>query len=101
VARGGPLADRRVRRPAAWLSLHAERFHWKASVAGLDADLGGLLPTEHVVLHFPREKTEDERRLLARDAEVSWRAVREFAGLRWTPRPFTSSSIAAPRRSAA
>jgi hypothetical protein len=67
--------------PAAWLSLHAERFHWKASVAGLDADLGGLLRTEHVVLHFPREKTEDERRLLARDAEVSWRAVRGFAGL--------------------
>jgi tetratricopeptide (TPR) repeat protein len=67
--------------PAAWLSLHAERFHWKASVAGLDADLGGLLRTDPVVLHFPREKTDDERRLLARDTEVSWRAVREFAGL--------------------
>ena len=67
--------------PAAWLSLHAERFHWKASGAGLDAELGGSLQTEHVVLHFPREKRDDESRLLARDAEVSWRAVREFAGL--------------------
>ncbi len=67
--------------PAAWLSLHAERFHWKASAAGLDVELGGSLRTEHVVLHFPREKRDDERRLLARDAEVSWRAVREFAGL--------------------
>ena len=67
--------------PAAWLSLHAERFHWKASVAGLAAELGGSQRTEHLALHFPREKPEDERRLLARDAEVSWRAVREFAGL--------------------
>src|SRR5216683_999808 len=67
--------------PAAWLSLHAERFHWKATAAGLDAELGGSLRTEHIVLHFPREKRDDERRLLARDAEVSWRAVREFAGL--------------------
>jgi len=67
--------------PAAWLSFHAERFHWKATAAGLDAELGGSLRTEHVVLHFPREKRDDERRLLARDAEVSWRAVREFAGL--------------------
>ncbi|HMC32749.1 MAG TPA: hypothetical protein VKH65_00020, partial [Myxococcales bacterium] len=38
---------------AGWLSLHAERFHWKASVGGLDAELGGSLRTEHVVLHFP------------------------------------------------
>ncbi|MFL5311456.1 MAG: hypothetical protein ACJ79H_13475 [Myxococcales bacterium] len=67
--------------PATWLSLHAERFHWKASVAALDVDLGGLLRTEHVVLHFPREKRDEERKLLARDAEVSWRAMREFAGL--------------------
>jgi hypothetical protein len=67
--------------PAAWLSLHAERFHWKASAAGLEAELGGLLRTDSVVLHFPREKRDDEGRLLARDAEVSWRAVREFAGL--------------------
>jgi hypothetical protein len=63
------------------LSSQAERFHWKASEAGLDAALGGLLRTEHVVLHFPREKSEEERRLLARDAEVSWSAVRDFAGL--------------------
>ena len=66
---------------AAWLSLHAERFHWTASVGGLDAELGGSLRTGHVVLHFPREKSDDERQLLARDAEVAWRAVREFAGL--------------------
>ena len=63
------------------LSSQAERFHWKASEAGLDAALGGLLRTEHVVLHFPREKTEYERLLLAREAEVSWSAVREFAAL--------------------
>ena len=67
--------------PAAWLSFHAERFHWKASAAGLDAELGGSLRTENLRLHFPREKSDDERRLLARDAEVSWRAVRELAGL--------------------
>ncbi len=67
--------------PAAWLSFHAERFHWKASAAGLDAEMGGSLRTENLRLHFPREKSDDERRLLARDAEVSWRAVRELAGL--------------------
>src|SRR5262249_1575174 len=67
--------------PAGWSSLNAERFHFAASASGLDAELGGLLRTEHLVLHFPREKSESERQLLARDAEVSWRAVREFAGL--------------------
>src|SRR5207237_1080556 len=66
---------------AALLWRHAERFHWTASVGGLDAELGGSLRTGHVVLHFPREKSDDERQLLARDAEVAWRAVREFAGL--------------------
>ena len=63
------------------LSSQAERFHWKASDAVVDAALGGTLRTKHLVIHFPREKPEDERRLLAQDAEVSWRAVREFAGL--------------------
>ena len=67
--------------PALWLSLHRERFHFAASAGGIDAELGGSLRTEHLALHFPREKTEPERLLLARDAEVSWRAVREFAGL--------------------
>jgi len=66
---------------AVWLSLQAERFHWKASVAQLDAELGGSQRTPHLVLHFPREKPESERALLARDAEVSWRAVRAFVGL--------------------
>src|SRR5205823_7755693 len=43
--------------------------------------LGGTLEAGTIVLHFPREKTKEARALLARDAEVSWRAVREFAGL--------------------
>src|SRR5205823_12342936 len=43
--------------------------------------LGGTLEAGTIVLHFPREKTKEERALLAREAEVSWRAVREFAGL--------------------
>ena len=67
--------------PAVALSLDAERFHWQASDALLDNALGATLTTPHLVLHFPREKSQDERRLLAKDAEVSWRAVREFAAL--------------------
>jgi hypothetical protein len=67
--------------PAVWLSLQAERFHWKASTSLIDERLGGTLRTRHLVLHFPREKSENERRLLAQDAEVSLRAVRAFAGL--------------------
>ena len=63
---------------AFWMSLHAERMHWKASVSQLAAELGGRLETEHLVLHFPREKKAAEQKLLARDAEVSWRAAREF-----------------------
>ncbi|HWE23640.1 MAG TPA: type VI secretion system protein, partial [Myxococcales bacterium] len=66
---------------ALFLSSQAERFHWKASEARLDEALGATLRTDHLVLHFPGEKTEEERRLLAREAEVSWRAVRDFAGL--------------------
>ena len=67
---------------AVLLSLQAERFHWKASAAQIDAELGGLLRTDHLVLHFPREKKAAERALLARDAEASWRAVRAFADLK-------------------
>jgi hypothetical protein len=63
------------------ISSQAERFHFRASTALLDRELGGTLEAGNVVLHFPREKTKEERALLARDAEVSWRAVREFAGL--------------------
>jgi hypothetical protein len=63
------------------ISSQAESFHFRASTALLDRELGGTLEAGPVVLHFPREKTKEERALLARDAEVSWRAVREFAGL--------------------
>ncbi len=63
------------------LSLQAERFHWKTSAAQIDRELGGRLETEHLVVHFPREKKEPERALLSREAEASWRAVRAFAGL--------------------
>ncbi|MFL5278299.1 MAG: tetratricopeptide repeat protein [Myxococcales bacterium] len=63
------------------VSSQAETFHFRASTSLLDRELGGVLDAGHVVLHFPREKTAAERALLAHDAEVSWRAVREFAGL--------------------
>lgn len=66
---------------AVWLSLQAEKLHWKASAAQLDAELGGRLTTEHLVLHFPREKKEEERALLARDAEIDVRAVVQFFGI--------------------
>jgi len=63
------------------ISSQAERFHFRASTELLDRELGGTLEAGTIVLHFPREKTKEARALLARDAEVSWRAVREFAGL--------------------
>jgi tetratricopeptide (TPR) repeat protein len=63
---------------AVWMSLQAEKLHWKASAAQLDAELGGRIETEHLVLHFPREKKEEERALLARDAETDLRAVAQF-----------------------
>lgn len=66
--------------PALALSANAEALHWRATHAGLQAALGGELETEHLVLHFPREKSEAERRLLARDAEASVRAVLDFCG---------------------
>ena len=66
---------------AIWMSLSAEQFHWKASRSQLDAELGGRLETAHLVLHFPREKTEGERSLLARDAEADVRSVAQFLGI--------------------
>jgi len=71
---------------AAWMSLQAEKLHWKASAAQLDAELGGLTETEHLVLHFPREKKEEERALLARDAETEVRAVASFFEIAPGPR---------------
>ena len=66
---------------AGWMSMHAEQFHWKASAAQLDAELGGRIETEHLVLHFPREKKDEERALFARDAEIDVRAVAQFLGV--------------------
>jgi tetratricopeptide (TPR) repeat protein len=66
---------------ALWMSLQAEKLHWKASRSQLDAELGGRLETEHLVLHFPREKAGGERTLLARDAETDARAVALFFGI--------------------
>src|SRR3989475_1080951 len=66
---------------AVWMSLQAEKLHWKASAAQLDAELGGRVETGHLVLHFPREKKDEERALLARDAETDVRAVAEFFAL--------------------
>jgi len=71
---------------AAWMSLQAEKLHWKAAVAQLDAELGGRMETEHLVLHFPREKKDEERALLARDAENDVRAVARFFGIPPGPR---------------
>jgi hypothetical protein len=63
---------------AVWMSLQAERLHWKASASQLDAELGGRIETDHLVLHFPQEKKDAERALLARDAEVDLRAAGAF-----------------------
>ena len=71
---------------AVWMSLQAEKLHWKASVAQLDAELGGRMETEHLLLHFPREKKDEERALLARDAEIDVRAVAQFFGIPPGPR---------------
>ena len=75
---------------AAWMSLQAERLHWKASRSQLEAELGGRLETEHLVLHFPREKPEAERSLLARDAETDVRAVLAFLGV---PAPAAKTEV--------
>src|SRR6266481_30124 len=66
---------------AAWMSLQAEKLHWKAAASQLDAELGGRMETEHLLLHFPREKKDEERALLARDAENDVRAVARFFGI--------------------
>jgi hypothetical protein len=71
---------------AVWMSLQAEALHWKAGEAQLEAELGGRMETEHLVLHFPREKKDAERALLARDAEVDVRAVARFFGIEPGPR---------------
>jgi hypothetical protein len=71
---------------AIWMSLQAEKLHWKAGAAQLDAELGGRMETEHLVLHFPREKKDEERALLARDAENDVRAVSRFFGIPPGPR---------------
>jgi hypothetical protein len=66
--------------PALLLSLSAERLHWQASTAQVEALLGGRREGAHVVLHFPREKSEEEQQLLLRDAEVGAQEVLEFLG---------------------
>ena|SRR5436190_10048877 len=66
---------------ALWMSLQAEKLHWKASAAQLDAELGGRVETEHLTVHFPREKKDEERALLAHDAEADVRAVAAFFAL--------------------
>src|SRR5436190_16269276 len=66
---------------AIWMSLQAEKLHWKAGAAQLDGELGGRIETEHLVLHFPREKKDEERALLAHDAEADVRAVAAFFDL--------------------
>jgi tetratricopeptide (TPR) repeat protein len=45
-----------------------------------------MIETEHLVLHFPREKKEEERALLARDAETDVRAVARFFEIAPGPR---------------
>src|SRR3954467_8993142 len=66
---------------ALWLSLQAEKLHWKASAAELDEELGGRIETAHLMLHFPREKKDEERALLARDAENDLNAAARFFGI--------------------
>src|SRR5436305_6123751 len=44
------------------------------------------METEHLLLHFPREKKDEERALLARDAENDVRAVARFFGIPPGPR---------------
>jgi Flp pilus assembly protein TadD len=62
------------------LSLDAEQLHWQASVRLLDDALGARVEGERVVLHLPREKSDADRQLLLRDAEVSAAEVLEFLG---------------------
>jgi tetratricopeptide (TPR) repeat protein len=64
--------------PALAISVRSTALHYRATSAQLDEELGGRLETEHLVLHFPREKTPLERTLLAQDAEASVRAALRF-----------------------
>jgi hypothetical protein len=66
--------------PALVLSSRATSLHFRASASQLDDELGGTLTTDHLVLHFPREKTPLERDLLVQDAEASVRGVLQFLG---------------------
>jgi hypothetical protein len=66
--------------PALVISARSTALHFRAGASQLDAELGGRLETEHLVLHFPREKTALERTLLEKDAEASVRAVLQFLG---------------------
>jgi hypothetical protein len=72
--------------PALVISARSEALHFRASTSQLDEELGGKLETEHLVLHFPREKTALERTLLVQDAEVSVRGVLQFLGAPETSR---------------
>jgi hypothetical protein len=67
--------------PAVVLSSRATKLHFRASAAQLEAELGGRLETEHLILHFPGEKPQADRELLARDAEADVRGVLQFLGV--------------------
>jgi predicted negative regulator of RcsB-dependent stress response len=62
------------------ISARSMALHFRASDAQLDEELGGRLETEHLILHFPREKSPLERTLLVQDAEASVRGVLQFLG---------------------
>jgi tetratricopeptide (TPR) repeat protein len=64
--------------PALVLSARSTALHFRAGAAQLDAELGGRIETDHLVLHFPREKSALERALLVQDAEASVRGVLQF-----------------------
>ncbi len=66
--------------PAIGISRGARALRFSASIEEIDEVLGGKLSTPHLVLHFPREKSELERALLARDAEASVAEVLAFLG---------------------
>jgi hypothetical protein len=67
--------------PAILISRRAEEFHFRSSLEQLDEALGARIETPHLILHVPREKSELERKLLARDAEASVAEVLEFLGV--------------------
>ena len=69
------------------ISLSAERLHFRAGTDMLARGLGGVIETPRLVLRFPREKPEPERRALAEQAEADLRTVRAFLGLAPEPPP--------------